>query len=83
MILSLMASGAPVTVTLATPSERLVSHTTWPVVLSVAMTRAGVLAGEITRLPQKVAPRLATCRSCFGSMCQTIRPTPPEVPSIL
>ena len=47
MILSLMGSGAPVMV-MRSASETLVSHTTLPVILSVAMMRAGALAGEIT-----------------------------------
>jgi hypothetical protein len=81
-ILSLMGSGAPVTV-MRSASDTLVSHTTLPESLSVAMMRAGALAGEMTRLPQKAAPRLANIRSCLGSMRQTMRPTSPEVPSIL
>src|SRR5208282_4578635 len=64
-ILSLMGSGAPVMVT-RSESDTLVSHTTLPVVLSVAMMRAGELAGEMTRLPQKAAPRFALTTSCFG-----------------
>src|ERR1700685_3998201 len=81
-ILSLMGSGAPVMVT-RSESDTLVSHTTLPEFLSVAMMRAGALAGEMTKLPQKVAPRLASIRSCLGSMRQTTRPTSPDVPSIL
>jgi len=51
--------------------------------LSVAMMRAGQFAGEMTRLPHSAAPRLLACRSCFGSMRQTIRPTSPDLASIL
>ena len=82
MILSLMGSGAPVIV-IFSASDTFVSHTTLPEVLSVAIMRAGALAGEITKLPQKAAPRLATCRSCLGSIRQTMRPASPDVASIL
>src|SRR5258708_2736774 len=81
-ILSLIGSGAPVTV-MRSASETLVSHTTLPVFLSVAMMRAGPLAGEMTRLPHNAAPRLATCRSCFGSILHTMRPASPAVASVL
>ena len=77
-----MGSGAPVTV-IFSASDTLVSHTTLPVILSVAMRRAGVLAGEITRLPHSAAPRFATARSCLGSICHTMRPMFPDVASIL
>ena len=71
-----MASGAPVIVT-RSESDTLDSHTTLPEFLSVAMMRAGALAGEMTRLPHRAAPRLATVRSCLGSVRQTMRPTFP------
>ena len=48
MILSLTASGAAVIATSGWSVERFVSHTTLPESLSVAMMRAGVLAGDIT-----------------------------------
>jgi hypothetical protein len=83
MSLSLMASGAPVMRNSGWPSETLVSHAILPLSLSVATMRAGQLAGEMTRLPQKAAPRLVACFSCLGSIRQTIRPVSPEVPSIL
>ncbi len=82
MILSRIASGAPVTV-MRSASDTFVSHTMPPVVLSVATMRAGQLAGEMTRLPHNAAPRLAACRSCLGSMCHAMRPTSPAVASIL
>src|SRR5262249_1598382 len=81
-ILSLMGSGAPVIVT-RSESDTLVSHTTWPEILSVAMIRAGERAGEMTRLPQNTAPRFALTTSVLGFIRQTTRPTSPDVPSIL
>src|SRR6266446_6460480 len=68
-ILSRMGSGAPVMV-IRSASDTLVSHTTWPEFLSVAMMRAGPLDGEMTRFPHNAAPRLAACRLCLGSMSQ-------------
>src|SRR5579871_2118927 len=58
MILSLMASGAAVMRVADCPNIRLVSQTTRPLSLSVATRRGGLLAGEMTRLPQSAAPRL-------------------------
>src|SRR5580700_10778757 len=78
MILSLMASGAVVMTTLGI-SGNVVSHATLPVSLSVAMTRPGLLAAEMTNLPHSATPRLWRCCSCLGSMRQTIRPASPEV----
>ena len=83
MILSLIGKTAPVICNCAKSWERFVSHTILPVFLSVAMMRAGALAGVMIRLPQKAAPRLADCRSCLGSMRQTMRPASPDVTSIL
>src|SRR5262249_10307619 len=83
MSLSLMASGAAVMRVSAWLNTMLVSHATLPVSLSVATSRAGQLAGEMTRFPQNAAPRLLACLSCFGSILQTIRPTEPDVASIL
>jgi hypothetical protein len=82
MILSLMARGAVVMSTLAI-SGNVVSHAILPVSLLVAMTRPGLLAAVMTRLPHKAAPRFWRCCSCFGSMRQMMRPASPEVPSIL
>src|SRR5215470_18871785 len=82
MILSLIGRGAPVIV-IFSASDTFVSHTTLLEILSVAITRAGALAGEMTKLPHNAAPRLATCRSCLGSMRQTMRPASPAVASIL
>src|SRR5215468_1366118 len=81
-ILSLMGRGAPVMV-IFSASDTLLSHTTWPEFLSVAMMRAGPLDGEMTRLPHSAAPRLAACRLCLGSIRQTMRPASPAVASIL
>ena len=44
----------------------LVSQTTLPVSLSVAMMRGGPLAAVITRLPQSAAPRLRCCLLLLG-----------------
>ncbi len=82
MILSLIASGAPVICTCGTSKAMLVSQTILPVALSVAIMRAGEFAAEITS-SQNAAPQLTACLSCSGSMRQTIRPASPEVPSIL
>ena len=57
--------------------------TLWVIVVAYPLWRAGALAGEMTKLPHKAAPRLATCRSCLGSIRQTMRPASPDVASIL
>ena len=44
--------------------------------------RGGQFAGEMTSLPHSAAPRLLACRSCFGSMRQTIRSASPCLASI-
>ena len=80
MILSLMASGAAVNVTSGVSENDGLPH-----------HRAGFLVGGddarrlpnppapvMTKLPHSAAPRMRICRSCFGSMRQTMRPTSPE-----
>ena len=75
---------AAVCATFAWPSERLVSQTTVPVSLLVAIARGGKLATVTTRLLHSAAPRFARgAFSCLGSMRQTMRPTSPERASIL